>query len=528
MPATLEVWVADRQRQVVARFIVSCVFALSALATLGAAEPVDEAVVARIKAEGFQHSAVMETLSWLSDVNGPRLTGSPGLRRAGEWARDQMTRWGLAHAALESYSTTFRGWTLQRLELSMTAPQYMRITGYPLAWSPATKGVLTGAPVIVEGSSKDELAKYHGKLRGAIVMFGRPEALPLGFEPEATRLTDQDLAKQAAAIVPAPEGSDDAPASLDAEEKDFTEELDKRLEIAKFFADEGVAAVVTPSSIREAVRVQGFYDNLWQSPYPQFVFSREHYGRIMRMLDRKVPVTLSIDLDVAITPAAPGFNVVAEIPGTDPQIGQQVVMLGAHLDSWHSATGATDNGAGSAAVMEAMRILQAIGVKPRRTIRVALWSGEEQDYYGSVGYVEQHFGDIKTGARKPEHAQLAAYFNLDNGSGRIRGVNLQGNEAVRPIFEAWLRPFAYLGATTLTTLNTGGTDHMVFNAVGLPGFQFLQDPLDYETRVHHSSLDDYENASSEDLMQASVILASFAYDAAMRDEMLPRPAGEKH
>ena len=528
MPATLEVWVADRQRQIVARFLVSSVFAASALATLGAAEPVDDAIVARIKTEGFQHSAVMDTLSWLSDVNGPRLTGSPGLRRAAEWARDQMTRWGLAHAALEAYATTFRGWTLQRLELSMATPQYVRITGYPLAWSPSTKGPVAGTPIVVVVQSKDDFATYHGKLRGAIVMNGRPDALPLGFEPEATRLTDQDLARQAAAINPSPPGmEDDAPPSLAAEDEDFAEDMSKHLEIAKFFAAEGVAAVVTASSIREAVRVQGFYDNLWQSPYPQFVFSREHYGRIVRMLDRKVPVTLSIDLDVAFTPPAPGFNVVAEIPGTDPQIGQQVVMLGAHLDSWHAATGATDNGAGSAAVMEAMRILQAIGVKPRRTIRVALWSGEEQDYYGSTGYVEQHFADLKTGERKPEHAQLAAYFNLDNGSGRIRGVNLQGNEAVRPIFEAWLRPFAYLGATTLTTLNTGGTDHMVFNAAGLPGFQFLQDPLDYETRVHHSSLDGYENASSDDLMQASVILASFAYNAAMRDDMLPRPASEK-
>jgi carboxypeptidase Q len=217
-----------------------------------------------------------------------------------------------------------------------------------------------------------------------------------------------------------------------------------------------------------------------------------------------------------------GFNVVAEIPGTDPALKSQVVMLGGHLDSWHTGTGATDNGAGVAVAMEAMRILKAIGVQPRRTIRVALWTGEEQDYFGSLGYVEKHFGNLKTVALKPEHAGLSAYFNLDNGSGRIRGVNLQGNEAVRPIFEAWLRPFNYLGATTLTTLNTGGTDHMPFDALGLPGFQFIQDPLNYETRTHHTNLDVYEEALPDDLKQASVIMASFVYHAAMRAEMLPR------
>ena len=240
------------------------------------------------------------------------------------------------------------------------------------------------------------------------------------------------------------------------------------------------------------------------------------------MLDRKQAVKLSLTLSVKMIERVEGFNVVAEIPGTDPTLKSEVVMLGGHLDSWHSGTGATDNGAGCAVALEAMRVLKAIGVKPRRTIRVALWTGEEQDYFGSVGYVSRHFGDLKTMALKPEHAKLSGYFNLDNGSGRIRGVNLQGNEAVRPIFEAWLRPFHYLGASTLTTLNTGGTDHMPFDALGLPGFQFIQDPLSYETKVHHSNLDLYEAASPDDLKQASAIMASFVYNAAMRDAPLPR------
>jgi Zn-dependent M28 family amino/carboxypeptidase len=240
------------------------------------------------------------------------------------------------------------------------------------------------------------------------------------------------------------------------------------------------------------------------------------------MLDKKQPVKLSLSLGARFSENVEGFNVVAEIPGTDPQLKTEVVMLGAHLDSWHSATGATDNAAGVAAGMEAVRILRAIGVQPRRTIRIALWTGEEQDYFGSLGYVRRHFGDPKTVAVTPEHAKLAGYFNLDNGSGRIRGVNLQGNEAVRAIFDAWLRPFHYLGAQTLTTLNTGGTDHMAFDAIGLPGFQFIQDPLNYETRTHHTNLDLYEEVLPDDLKQASVIMATFVYHAAMRDAMLPR------
>ena len=240
------------------------------------------------------------------------------------------------------------------------------------------------------------------------------------------------------------------------------------------------------------------------------------------MLDRKQPVKVAFTLAATFAENVDGFNVLAEIPGTDPALKSEVVMLGGHLDSWHAGTGASDNAAGCAVAMEAVRILQTIGARPRRAIRVALWTGEEQDYFGSIGYVEKHFGDLKTMALKPEHAKLAAYFNLDNGSGRIRGINLQDNEAVRTIFDAWLRPFNYIGASTVTTLNTGGRDHMPFDALGLPAFQFIQDPLNYNSKVHHSNLDVYEEAVPDDLKQASVIMASFVYHAAMRDAMLPR------
>jgi hypothetical protein len=491
-------------------------FALSLVAPAFAQEPVNEAVVSQIKAEAFQRSEVMDTLSWISDVYGPRLTGSPTLRQAGEWARDQLTKWGVANAALEPDGTKSRGWSIDRFSIEMTEPQYMRMTGYPRAWSPPLATPLSATPIVVDVKSKDDFEKYRGKLRGAIVMNGRPDAKDLGFQPEATRLTDEELRKQEGEIDPG------KPKSFWDEEDDFQKHLDTQREIYEFFAKEGIAALVIPSAISEDVRADGFYDQVWHPTYPGFVLAREHYGRIVRMLDRKQIVQLSLALSVKMTERVEGFNVVAEIPGTDPALKSEVVMLGGHLDSWHSGTGATDNGAGCAVALEAMRVLKAIGVKPRRTIRVALWTGEEQDYFGSVGYVERHFGDLKTMVLKPEQAKLAGYFNLDNGSGRIRGVNLQGNEAARPIFEAWLRPFHYLGASTLTTLNTGGTDHMPFDAIGLPGFQFIQDPLNYETKVHHSNMDLYESASPDDLKQASAILASFVYHAAMRDAMLPR------
>lgn len=485
-------------------------------------EPVNDAVVAQIKVEGFQRSEVMTTLSWLSDVHGPRLTGSPALRRAGEWVRTQMTSWGLENTALESYGSVGRGWTAERFDLSMTAGQWTRLIGYPKAFSPSIATPITATPVLVEVKSKEDFDKYRGKLRGAIVMNGRPAVLPLGFQAEARRLSDDELAKQAAESHPVPAGSDDVPKSYWDEEDDWLKTLAKQNEVYSFFASEGIAALVESSAVSEVVRVGGFYDHAWKPTFPGFVIAREQYGRIMRLLDLHQPVSLSLSLTSRFDDNVDGFNVIGEIPGTDPRLSSEVVMLGGHLDSWHTGTGATDNGAGSAVALEAMRILKAIGVKPKRTIRVALWTGEEQDYFGSMGYVQKHFGDPKTMQLRPEHAKLDVYFNVDNGAGRIRGVNLQGHEAVRSIFEAWLRPFNYLGASTLTTANTGGTDHMSFDALGLPGFQFIQDPLNYETRTHHSNLDVLEEVVPADLEQASVILASFAYHAATRDAMIPR------
>jgi carboxypeptidase Q len=497
--------------------------ALGIVAPVSAQEPVDQRMIAAIKAEGFQNSQVMETLSFITDVHGPRLSGSPNLKAAGDWCVKRMSEWGLANARLEPWGTFGRGWSLEKLSVEMVDPQYTPLNAFPKAWTPSTKGVVSGQPVLVDVKSKADFDKYKGKLKGAIVMNGSaPKPKPRA--DAGTRFEDRELAEMAGAIDPG------SPKTYQEEDKEWVTAVATQDEITKFFNDEGTAVLLEPSArdfgiVRVATQTYTLNTPL---TFTSLVVGREHYGRIARLLEKKIPVRLAINVEsVFHEQDVTGYNVIAEIPGTDPLLGDQVVMLGAHLDSWHAGTGATDNAAGCVAMMEALRILKAIGAKPRRTIRVALWSGEEQGYYGSLGYVKKHFGDPATLKLLPEHEKLSAYFNLDNGTGKIRGVYLQGNEAVRPIFEAYLAPFHYLGATTLAVANTGGTDHMPFEAIGLPGFQFIQDSIEYETRTHHTNVDVYEAVSEEDLKQAAVIIATFAYHTAIRDEMLPREAFPK-
>ena len=489
-------------------------------------EGINQDVIARIKTEGFQNSQIMETLGYVTDVFGPRLTNSPNERAAQRWAMEKMKSFGLQNVQLESWGNWGKGWSLERFSIEMTEPTYDRLIAYPLAWSPATNGSISGKPVVVQVRTPADFAQYRGKLKGAIVMNGRfdfnkPETRN---ETAFKRFTEEQLTKAAKAIEPTQQGIIGNPVTTYwDEEKDWLESLARAKEIYKFFKDEGVAALITPSRRANAIiGAQGFYDTEANNNLPAFVVAREQYARIVRLLDRNVAVKLELDLRTKFHDDTIGYNVIGEIPGVDNKLKDEVVMLGGHFDSWHSATGAVDNAAGCIAMMEAARILKAIGVKPRRTIRVALWSGEEQDYYGSLGYVKKHFGDPATMKLLPEHQKLAAYFNLDNGSGQIRGIFLQGNEAVRPIFESYLKPFENLGAATTTILNTGGTDHMSFDAVGLPGFQFIQDPLDYDSRIHHTNLDVFEAAIEQDLKINAVIIASLAYHTAMRDEKLPR------
>ncbi len=485
-----------------------------------AEEPVNLQIVQKIKMEATKNSKVMETVSYLTDVYGPRLTGSPELMEAAEWAQKQLKEWGITNVKLEDWGTFGRGWTMDHISAAMISPRYMPLIAYPKAWTKSTEGELTGKPVLLEIESKDQLDAYKDSLAGAIIMLGKHRAWEPKFEADAKRYDDEKLAE----IAKARELGAKSPWSERRKEWMARRELKKK--ILKFLKDEKVG-VILESSEREHGTVRAYtrggYKISDEPGVPGIIVSNEQYGRICRILEKKIPVTLKIDIQNKIfKDDTLGFNLIAEIPGTDGSLEDEVVMFGGHLDSWYAGTGATDNAASCAVAMEAMRILKKIGVKPRRTIRLALWSGEEQGYLGSRGYLAKHYGDRKTMELRDAHEDFSVYFNLDNGAGKIRGIYLQGNDAARPIFEAWFRPFHDMGASVVTIRNTSGTDHIPFNELGLPGFQFIQDPIDYMTRTHHTNMDVYEHVIPGDVMQASMVMATFVYHAAMRGSKIPR------
>lgn len=486
-----------------------------------AAGQADSAALARIRQEGFTRSQVLETALGLSDLNGPRLAGSAGYLRAAAWARDRLAAWGLSHAALEPWGKRGPSWELDRYSVEMTAPTYLRVNAVPRAWTLSTKGVVTGTPVLVTIRADSDYARYRGTLKGAIVLNGIPGPIEWTGEPlhrfsgveldSMTRLTD-------------PGG----PHGYWEDYDDFAHGLEGRRRLTAFFKSEGVAAVLEPSRMPGVLVAAGFwsYGAGIDGAVPSFVVAREHYSRILALVRGGAPVRLELSLAARFTQTdSLGYDVVAELPGSDPRLAPEIVMIGGHLDSWIGGTGATDNAAGCAVAMEVLRILQAVGAHPRRTIRIGLWDGEEPtaDYSGSVGYVKHHFGDPATLRLLPEHARFDAYFNLDNGTGKIRGLYLQGDSAARGVFARILAPLADLGANTLTIANTGSTDHISFVGVGLPAFEFIQDPVDYETRTHHSVLDVGDLLVEEDLKQAAVVMASVVYQTAMLDERIPRP-----
>jgi hypothetical protein len=479
-------------------------------------------MVSRIKTEGLNNSQVMEILGQLTDVFGPRLTGTPGIMKASEWSRDKMTEWGLVNAAVEPWGEFGQGWELNHFSIAMTKPYYSPIIAYPEAWTPSTDGEIRGTPVLVAVSDPDDLEQFKGKLRGAIVLIGSSREAETHFEPDAVRRSDEDLKQLAMAPEPG------ARSPYAARRAEYRRMRNVRRAVSKFLQEEGVGIVLKASRGEHGTLFVGGGGsrNPDDPPSPpSAVMAVEHHLRLTRLLEKGLEPELAIEVKTTFHKEdLTAYNVVAEIPGTDPMLKEQLVMLGGHIDSWHAATGAADNAAGVAVSMEAVRILKALGVEPRRTIRVGLWSAEEQGLLGARGYVTKHFGDRRTMELKPDHSKVSGYFNYDNGTGKIRGIYLQGNDAVRPIFEAWLRPFHDLGAKTITIRNTGGTDHLAFDAVGLPGFQFIQDQIDYSTRIHHTNMDLYDHALAGDLMQSSVIMASFVYHTAMREEMLPRKA----
>jgi hypothetical protein len=530
----------------------------NATARLFADDSPDLQIVHRIKAEAFENSHVMDHLFFLTDVNGPRLTGSPGFESAAQWALGELQKSGAENAHLEKWGPFGRGWSYSTFSISMQKPTYTPLHGSPLAWSQSTEGPVRGAVVATALYHEDEgrrdidietirerIAEYEkewkGKLRGKIVLLGRERAFAQPTDGASKREDDKALA----ALTEYPELAPSLKAAWiqdklprDAKKRaamfknlpldmtaDYWERSRKALDALNvFFQDEGALAILKTDSRGSG----GVVFSEAAGPYKEgepvapasVALAPEHFNRLWRLAEKNITVEVEINLAATFIEKPVIANVIAEIPGGKRK--DEVVMLGGHLDSWHAGTGATDNAAGCAVALEAMRILKALGLKMDRTVRVALWSGEEQGIWGSRAYVREHFADPADMKTKPEHARLAAYFNLDNGSGKIRGIHLQGNDMARPIFESWFRPFKDLDAGTITIRDTGGTDHLAFDQVGLPGFQFIQDPLDYMSRTHHSELDVYDHVEPGDLMQASAIMASFVYNAAMREQPIPR------
>jgi len=508
-----------KKKPIVRSLVIALLLVFVVLET-GAQEKLDLQMVDRIRTEGLANSKITDFLIYLCDVYAPRLPASPQYVQAGEWVVAKAKELGMANAAMEPYGTFGRSWELQKYYAAMTAPQYMPIIGYPKAWTPGTNGVLKGQAVLIAAKTVADLDKYKGKLKDAIVFTQGEQDLPISFDPMASRLLETDLDK----LLLAPEPGVRRPMNPQMQDMAARQQLQQA--IGKFLKAEGAGVIVDSGRGKFGTvfvssggsRVKGA-----EMPLPAIAIATEHYNRIVRILQKDIPVTMEVEVQARFTADdLPGTNIVAELPGVDKKLKSEIVMLGGHFDTWHSGTGATDDGAGCAVAFEAMRILKTLGVQPRRTIRMALWDAEEQGFVGSRGYVADHFYDRAKKEKKAEYDTLAAYFNFDNGSGKIRGVYAQSNSAVVPIFEEWLKPIRDLGAATVTLRNTGGTDHLPFDAVGLPGFQFIQDDLEYDTLTHHSNMDVYDHLSRGDLMQAATVMAWFVYNAAMRDEKLPR------
>jgi hypothetical protein len=505
-------------------------------------ETVDLEMINRIRYEGFRNSRIMEIASGLMDGIGPRLTGSPGVKQANEWTRDQLTSFGLANAHLESWGPFGRGWSNEFVSVRMVLPSIAPVIAYAKAWTPGTNGVIKGKCARVKIENKKDFDKYRGKLAGVIALFGSDPEVKTVSTPMFERLSDKELADIGQYPIP-----NEKPGFRYAQ---YRKRTAFQRDLAKFLGEEKILALVDHGYGDYGggtlfVSSGGSWKTGETTTYPAVTIALEQWDRMARLLDQKKDVEIELNIANTFYDNDPmQYNTIAEIPGTDKK--DEIVMVGAHLDSWHSGTGATDNGAGTVVMMEAMRILKAVDAKPRRTVRIGLWTGEEQGLLGSQFYVQQHFGsrppmnepdmkDMPTLLRreagpvtvKPEQSKISVYLNVDNGSGKLRGVYLQENEAAGPIFEAWMQPFKDLGMTTLTMRNTGGTDHQSFDAVGIPGFQFIQDPLDYGTRTHHSNMDVYDRLQPDDLKQAAVIVATFVYHAAMREQKFPRKAIEK-
>jgi carboxypeptidase Q len=496
--------------------LVTLTISIPALLRAQNTETIDTVILSRIRQEALQNSQIPWIAHQLTDVAGPRLTNSPGWHHAADWIVKTLKDWGLSKAAIEPWGEFGIGWSAEKTSLSMRAPYYSPLIAYSLPWSGSTHGPISAPTFLVEQMDSSWVAHHLAQMKGKVLLLPAQDTTePPRYHADAERLSDSALAalgdtymltkEQLAGIIPY-----------------FT----RMMVVQKMIQSSGALALLSNTGGRDGtVFVQSFigYRKKDQPEMPALEVAKEDYLRLERLTRDGLPVTVELQSDTKLYDQdLTGHNVVAEIPGTDPTQKAEVVMLGGHLDSWTGATGATDNGAGSIVALEAVRILKTLGIQPKRTIRIVLWDGEEEGLLGSFHYVRNHFGDPKDMLLKPEAGKISAYYNLDNGTGRIRGIFAQGNDKAADIFRQWLVPFKDLGASTVTLHNTGSTDHLSFDAVGIPGFEFIQDPIDYETRTHHSNEDNYDHLVMEDLEQAAAIMASFVYNTAMRPQMIPR------
>lgn len=482
-------------------------------------ENVDLGMLYKIKQEGLKNSKIEDLAFWLTDFVGPRLTASTGFNRGTEWAKKKMEDFGFQNVRIEPARDFSRGgWDNIKTYAAMTSPYYANFACNPVAWTGSTKGLIKGNVILLDVKADSDLNQYKGKLAGKIVLMPSTATYEPSFEPLATRYTDEQLKELAM----------DATSSSRRRMGDFATYRAQRAlrqKISEMLLQEGVAAIINNSGVFNVPRSNGAnYKAGDKEPIAELNLPIEDYGRMVRLLQHKVPVEMEVEIQNRFFDSPTVYNVIGEIPGTDKLLKNEVVLIGAHIDSWNGGTGAADNGSGCMVMLEALRILKSLNVAPRRTIRIALWGGEEQGLYGSSGYVQKYLVDPKTREHKPDYDKFDVYFNMDNGSGRYRGIYLQENELVRPVFEQWLAPFAGMGCSTIAIRNTSGTDHLSFDRAGLPGFQFIQDEIEYD-RGYHTVMDTYERLVMSDLKQNAIITASFVYNAAMRDGKIPaKPA----
>jgi len=505
------------------------IIALLAIPTINFAQEVDASMMQKIREEGLQHSKVMDIAFNLTDKNGSRLANSEGYMRAANYAKETLSGWGVENARLEAWGEFGKGWDLEKMYLAITAPYYKPLLAWPKTGTAGTKGLKKAGVIVVDVKDSSSVVSYKGQLKGKLIIIDQATPYKQSFKADAVRYTDEELEKMAAATMQPSRPIDTAQQRRMREQMSRSGGARAMAILKEMAKEEGAVGMLTsaPRNHDGTIFSQGggSYKAADAENFLDMAMGIEDYNTILRLAKSGTEVNMEAEVKTKFqTKDLQGYNVIAEIPGTDPTLKDEVVMIGAHLDSWQAGTGATDNAAGSSVMMEVMRILKATGAQPKRTIRIGLWSAEEQGLLGSRGYVKKTFMDPTTNTPNAAHEKFAGYFNIDNGTGKVRGIYLQGNEQCGPIFKSWLAPFNDLGAKTVTISNTGGTDHQSFDGVGLPGFQFIQDPIEYDTRTHHSNMDVYEHLSEDDLKQIATIVAAFAYNTAQRDEKLPRKA----